>query len=720
MVALNVLVYCGPGIGLNAYAYLLRTLRQFLGHRYAIIPIDPETLCKEPWESKAAMLVVPGGRDLPYVTAMNGAINRRIKEWVYRGGRYLGFCAGGYYGSGRCEFEPGTALEVVGDRELAFFKGTCIGCAYPGYDYKSEDGARAAEAVVERDAFQLPAGFWKRDPTTVRVYYNGGGYFLTDEFLGNHPANDGASVLVRYAGDVSDPRDRAKLVTGAPAVVSCRAGRGIAVLSGLHPEYAWDFLAPSSYTQPHNKHLVSLLRSHDAYRRRLLGAMLAHMLMDVDKDALVDNVSPDHSIRVPAKTPAFLVPARASGVAAATTTMYALKNAASARGQHDVAGIIDTVLHDSTDDIHIISAVPEHGQRRVPRAYQDAVLLPAVLDPALKNNLFGIEGAEIEQHVTKDQSVVVLCTQGSLPSIKETPRFDMSLAIQYMQEEKAHTAGAWLMYSDTTTSTQTFIEKNTKLQALLPNGTVNVATVQLAGRGRGRNAWVSPVGCLLFTMLLRHPTMKKAPVVMMQYLMSIAVVEAVKSQPGYESIPLRLKWPNDVYALHTPVGDSSDSSESTDPSYAKIGGILVSSSFKDGEFTLLFGCGINVANPLPTTSINKLIHEHNVSHGSSLAPISLEKALALITAKFEELYRKFLVSGFEPLLPLYYKNWLHTDQHVTLADKAFERAKVIGLCPTSGLLKVNSLVNPGTIYELQPDGNSFDMLQGLISRKVGA
>ncbi|KAJ1795744.1 biotin holocarboxylase synthetase, partial [Coemansia sp. RSA 2399] len=696
MVGLNVLVYCGPGIGLNAYAYLIRTLRQFLGHRYAIIPVDPETLRKEPWESKAAMLVVPGGRDMPYAAAMNGEINKRIKEWVHRGGRYLGFCAGGYYGSGHCEFQPGTPLEVIGDRELAFFKGTCLGCAYPGYDYKSEDGARAAEAVVERDAFKLPAAFWKRDPTNVRIYYNGGGYFLTDEFLGKHPANDNALVLVRYASDVSDPRNRTKLVTGAPAVISCKAGRGVAVLSGLHPEYAWDFLAPSCYTQSHNKHLVALLRSHDAYRRRLLGAMLAHMKIDVDKDALVDNVSPDRSIRVPTRTPTFLVPARVSGVAAAATTMYALKNAASARGQNDADGVIDTVLHDAADDIHIISAISENGQRRVPRAYQDAVLLPSALDPASKHNLVGLEGAELVQDTTKDQSMLVLCTQDSLPGSSETPRFDMSLAIQYMREEKAHTAGAWLMYSDTTNSTQTFMEKNTRLQALLPNGTVNVATVQLAGRGRGRNAWISPVGCLQFTMLLRHPTMKQAPVVMMQYLMSVAIVEAVKAQPGYEGIPLRLKWPNDVYALHTPVGDSSDSSESTDPSYSKIGGILVGSSFKAGEFTLLFGCGINVANPLPTTSINKLIHEYNISHGTSLAEMSLEKVVALVTAKFEELYRKFLVSGFEPLLPLYYKNWLHTDQHVSLANQGFERAKVIGLCPTSGLLRVSSLINPGT------------------------
>ncbi|KAJ1651550.1 biotin holocarboxylase synthetase, partial [Coemansia sp. RSA 25] len=339
MVLLNVLVYSGSGIGPESYAYLVKTLRQFLSHRYAIIPVEPETLRREPWESKAAMLVMPGGRDLPYVASMKGEINQRIKRWVEGGGRYLGFCAGGYYGSGRCEFEPGTALEVVGDRELALFPGTCLGCAYPGYSYKTEDGARAAEVTVDRSAFGVSELVWKDDPDRVRIYYNGGGYFVTDGLLGKKPADSSVSVLVRYASDVSDPHDRSTRVVNAPAIVSCKVGGGIAVLSGLHPEYAWDFLAPSSYTQPHNQQLVPLLRSHDAYRRRLLGAIFTHMRIDVDPEALLDEVAAEHSIRIPAATPTFIAPARVSGVAAVAAAMYALNSAATTRGEIRVAGV---------------------------------------------------------------------------------------------------------------------------------------------------------------------------------------------------------------------------------------------------------------------------------------------------------------------------------------------------------------------------------------------
>ncbi|KAJ2764536.1 biotin holocarboxylase synthetase [Coemansia nantahalensis] len=292
MATLNVLVYNGPGAGPNAHVFLLRTLRQFLGHHYEVVPVGPEALDGEQWEPKTAVLVMPGGRDKPYAEAMNGRINARIKAWVCKGGRYLGFCAGGYYGSARCEFEPGTPMEVVGSRELGLFPGTCVGGAYPGYSYRSMDGARAVEAIVERAAFSVPDTFWESDPARVCVYYNGGGYFLTDDLAGREPADDTVSVLVRYPLDVTDPHDRTTRVTGAPAVISCKVGAGMAILSGLHPEYAWDDLAPSDYTQPHNETLVAQLRSHDAYRRRLLGAMLAHMGLDVDPEALVDSPGP--------------------------------------------------------------------------------------------------------------------------------------------------------------------------------------------------------------------------------------------------------------------------------------------------------------------------------------------------------------------------------------------------------------------------------------------
>ncbi|KAJ2163141.1 biotin holocarboxylase synthetase [Coemansia sp. RSA 552] len=673
MVALNVLVYSGPGVGLNAHAFLMRTLRQFLSHRYAVISVTPEALRKEPWESKAALLVVPGGRDLPYTAEMNGEINRRIKAWVGGGGSYLGICAGAYYGSARCEFEEGSRLEVVGDRELGLFPGTCMGAAYPGYNYKSEDGARAVELAVDQAAFAMEPGFWggDSDDGRVRVHFNGGGYFVAKD-----PADPRVTVLARYPSDVTDPRDRGRRISGAAALVGCTVGRGLAVLTGTHPEYAWDDLESGSYTRDHNRHMVAQLRRHDARRRRLVGAMLTYLRLHIDAGALGDT----DALREPRPTPTFVVAARAADAADIAEVTCGLREMATQSGDSG-----DRVLRDA-DDIHVATAKAGAAGRRVEAGYERAVL-----------------GSDSSSSSTeRRQALLVLCTPDSLPGADETPRFDMSAALRHMREERAHTIGSWLLYADTTWSTQTFLERNSKALAHIPDGAVSVATRQLAGRGRGRNAWVSPpTGCLQFTLLVRHPRLTQAPVVMLQYVMALALVEAVAAQPGCSRVPLRLKWPNDIYA-------------ETDDGPVKIGGVMVNSSFKNGVFTLLFGCGYNVANSLPTTSVNALLR----AHSPPLPPLTVERALALVTAKFEELYRQFLAFGFAPLLPAYYARWLHSGQIVTLTDRGYEKARVVGINPTDGQLQVRSQASPSIVYELQPDGNSFDMLHGLISRKV--
>ena len=91
--------------------------------------------------------------------------------------------------------------------------------------------------------------------------------------------------------------------------------------------------------------------------------------------------------------------------------------------------------------------------------------------------------------------------------------------------------------------------RNPKLLQRLPSGFTATATTQIAGRGRGSNVWVSPAGSLLFSICIRHPAEvnTRAPVVFVQYLTSLAIVEGIKSYGmGYSSLPIKLKWPNDI------------------------------------------------------------------------------------------------------------------------------------------------------------------------------
>lgn len=47
---------------------------------------------------------------------------------------------------------------------------------------------------------------------------------------------------------------------------------------------------------------------------------------------------------------------------------------------------------------------------------------------------------------------------------------------------------------------------------------------------------------------------------LLQHIVAVAVVHGIRSQSGYEGLPIRIKWPNDIYYK----------------SQVKLGGILVS------------------------------------------------------------------------------------------------------------------------------------------------
>lgn len=197
-----------------------------LGPNYAVIAITESALLKEPWAPTCALLVFPGGADLGYCRALNGPGNRSISQFVRRGGAYLGFCAGGYYGSRRCEFEVGNPeLEVIGNRELAFFPGTCRGGAFTGFAYHSERGAKAVHILVRKDSFPESAGL----ADDFKSYYNGGGVFVDADKISTR--SNSIEVLAEYTDELAIESG-----VGKAAVVYCKVGEGAAILTGPHPE----------------------------------------------------------------------------------------------------------------------------------------------------------------------------------------------------------------------------------------------------------------------------------------------------------------------------------------------------------------------------------------------------------------------------------------------------------------------------------------------------
>ncbi|KAL6890649.1 biotin-protein ligase [Trichoderma evansii] len=657
---LNILVHTGTGTTAESVRHCMYTLRRLLSPNYAIIPINETAILKEPWAQTCALLVFPGGADLGYCRVFNGEGNRRISEFVRRGGAYLGLCAGGYYGSSRCEFEVGNKpLEVVGNRELGFFPGTCRGGAFKGFEYKSEKGARAATIKVEKQSLK------EKIPGEFAVYYNGGGVYVDMNATGGRKVE----VLASYSDDLDVDGGEQKA-----AVVLCHVGEGKAILSGPHPEFAPANLNPQPEI-PGYSELVHRITADDRSRISFLKACLSELGLEVAED---DYTPPSLS----------------------SLHLTAIDN-----------GKVTELLYDLGDAIE-----KENGNEFV-RAEADTFQIITQEDGLDLNEL---QSTLPQTETIDDPSSVVkkiIFHEKKLPSDDLTPRFSherfYSSLKQYRKLESG--AGQWgdvLMYGDVVTSTNTLLEKNPKINTKLPTGFTFTATTQVAGRGRGTNVWVAPPGSLLFSVIINHPAhlVSSRPIVFIQYLAAVAIVEAIRSyDTGYENMPVKLKWPNDIYAL-------DPTKPASPPSYVKIGGILSQCSYFDGSYQVVLGIGINATNPRPTTSLSDLLPP-NVS------PLHIETLLARILTRLESIYAQFRREGFsQGLETRYYRHWLHTGQSITLEAEGGVKARVVGITRDWGMLRVEETDSEGRgigkVWSLQSDENSFDYWKGLVRRKT--
>lgn len=666
---MNVLVYAGNGSTVESVRHCLFTLRRLLSPKYAVITVTGEAIIKEPWTPSCAMLVLPGGADLPYCRTLNGEGNRRISQFVERGGAYLGFCAGGYYGSKRCEFEVGNkALEVIGDRELAFYPGTCRGCAFSGFVYHSEKGARAAELRVLNTSLAKGSV-----PQVFRSYYNGGGVFVdAPKFVDN-----GVEVLASFTEKTHvDPGE------GSAAVVYCKVGQGAAILTSTHPEFAAANLEQDPNVPDHDS-VIDDLEKDDKQRSDFLKACLLKLNLQIsDEDKGFPSLSRLHL--------SSSQPSNASKIMQSLDEIMSLE-----KGQ--------PYIKDENDTFHFIK----------PSAWS--------LDGAADQNDTGDK--ENDKPGTKEDKIIdydemtkeIVIHAQEYPLSKETPYFNHHAFYGNLKQYSSHCAGGptlfgdSLLYGEVVTSTNTLLEKNTHILRRLPTGFTAAATVQVAGRGRGTNVWVSPAGSLMFSTVVRHPVSltPKAPVVFLQYLAALAIVEGIKSyDSGFQRLPVRLKWPNDIFAL--------DPTDSSGKAYVKIGGILVNSHYSDTEYLSVVGIGLNTSNAAPSTSLNAL---------NPPIPFTIEKLLASILACFGALYHRFTETGFDEYFEnMYYKHWLHTDQIVALEAEGGIRARIKGITRDWGLLIAEELGwedrSTGKLLTLQSDSNSFDFFKGLIKRKT--
>ena len=89
--------------------------------------------------------------------------------------------------------------------------------------------------------------------------------------------------------------------------------------------------------------------------------------------------------------------------------------------------------------------------------------------------------------------------------------------------------------------------------------------------------------------------------------------------------------------------------------------------------------------------------------------------------RFMEIWNRYFVvfskDGLSPFLDRYYAQWLHTNQNVNVLREDNTKVSVIikGINEHGFLIAVDE---DGNQLELIPDGNTFNFLEGLISKKL--
>ncbi|CAG9853591.1 unnamed protein product [Phyllotreta striolata] len=292
--------------------------------------------------------------------------------------------------------------------------------------------------------------------------------------------------------------------------------------------------------------------------------------------------------------------------------------------------------------------------------------------------------------------------QSERPSVDFMPVYIHSCpsnfsTVNYFETLATEHIGRLVIYADVMVSSQLLLDKP------LSHGIAIIPRQQTGGVGRSNNTWISPVGSALFSIQI-HVAMDSPlgkALSLIQHITMVAVISAIKSHRGCQDLDVGIKWPNDLYANKQ----------------VKIGGLIVTSSVMDKTAVVNIGVGVNLDNSDPTTSINELIRKSNETKCTNMKQIAYEVYFASVFNEFEKIYNVVQTGNVDYFFDLYYKYWLHngTDVTVTLGQEKSEVMKIIGI-DDFGFLRVRS--GNGEIHTLNPDGNTFDMLKGLISRKI--
>ncbi|XP_063622678.1 uncharacterized protein LOC134794809 [Cydia splendana] len=283
---------------------------------------------------------------------------------------------------------------------------------------------------------------------------------------------------------------------------------------------------------------------------------------------------------------------------------------------------------------------------------------------------------------------------GFLPvHVYECP--DHFSTVEYFDNLTSKELGRLVIYADALTTTNAVTGGPP-----LAHGVAAVARRQTAARGRGDNAWITVPGQACISLQVWRKISPTLPLV--QHAAALAAVRAVRALPAYEHLDIRIKWPNDIYYGRE----------------VKVGGTTTTANVTGDNVVCNIGTGVNISNIVPTTCVNQIIEQHNKQHGTTLAPMTIEKFLARYCSQLERIL-EYIDSdgGVDAFREQYYQYWLHDNEKIQVrreGDSAPVAGTVVGV-DEAGWLRVLTAAGHVTVA---PDGNTFDLMTGLVAPRL--
>lgn len=510
-----------------------------------------------------------------------------------------------------------------------------------------------------------------KDSALDLIYYNGGGHFILPTPL---PSN--VEVVARYAEPPSPEAD--------VAVVQMSIGKGKALLSSVHAEYplenppARDAIAKLADSPP-KEHVEESEKARVKWLGELLSALglrLPGSKSDAGGESLGEDKDDAHLLLHPTHpSPIFVLshpklPELAEKVFSSEKIQSKLKEVDGWERLRDGNDEIDIGSVDLVGDVPAYLAKRRRETPEFPPAIEDLAITDSVAPPKAPD-LHSLRKTMLEPGSTPYSpawsplfNFNTYWSELDRARDADGRRTGVLRADEMSPGRKGErpTIGDLLFYGESVTSTQTMLDRNPILLANLPAPLSFMASFQLSGRGRGSNVWLSPPGCLQFSLLLTLPQSMASKMLVIQYLAALAISEALDPDGR---LGVRIKWPNDLYAAVEGVGGTAVGGG--EKGKAKIGGILVNTNYINGQWRIIVGCGINILNALPTSSLSQL---HNLlgerealsgNKGKPVPPPSMEGSFARIMHAFELKWAQFLNAGsFAPFLDEYHSRWLHS------------------------------------------------------------